>query len=326
MPLKKSGFEKKTVLQTNTTCLGDQPECRHGGVQRCIPQDWLCDGHRDCDHGEDEMNCYDSDDDVICEPSQYKCDNQCLAPRQLCNGVQDCRDGSDEQADKCLHSDRDPGSSQSLVAKIQVSKNISDGNETEPDATKTIPTTASPNLTNTTTVISSTTTANRTAARVSVSMATPKAEAYPENTSNSSNRSEIVFEANNVTPIPTTRHQASTVTYLKFLNFSFLEPVNSIVSQKQAQVDWNAPESARQSTARLMAKTFRSLTTEKPDIVLVRKRREANMTIEGEPISKEEEQPTNPPAPMPIVPQAVEETELEPVKSVVGVPIKPMNL
>ncbi|VDO78039.1 unnamed protein product [Haemonchus placei] len=254
------------------------------------------------------------------------CDNQCLAPGQLCNGVQDCQDGSDEQADKCLHSDRNRGSSQSLVAKIQVSKNISDGNETEPDATKTITTTASPNLTNTTAVTSTTTTANRTTARVLVLTATAKAEIYPENTSKLPNGSEIVFSANNATPLPNMEHQATTPTYLKFLNFSFLEPVRSIVSQKQAQVDWIVPESARQSTTRLMAKTFRSLTTEKPDIGLVRKRREANMTIEGEPMSKEEEQPTNPPAPRPIVPQAVEETELEPVKSVVGVPIKPMNL
>ena len=41
----------------NSSCFGNQPECEKNGVMRCIPHEWLCDGHRDCDLGDDEKDC-----------------------------------------------------------------------------------------------------------------------------------------------------------------------------------------------------------------------------------------------------------------------------
>ena len=41
----------------NSSCFGNQPECQKNGVMRCIPHEWLCDRHRDCDLGDDEKDC-----------------------------------------------------------------------------------------------------------------------------------------------------------------------------------------------------------------------------------------------------------------------------
>ncbi|CAD6188712.1 unnamed protein product [Caenorhabditis auriculariae] len=113
-------------MRQNSPCFGNQPECEKGGSMRCIMHEWLCDGHPDCDHGEDESDC-DSDStdsfskmidlskiventkestqvvpleivEAKCLYGEFRCpEGNCIKKDEVCNGVRNCRGGSDEE-------------------------------------------------------------------------------------------------------------------------------------------------------------------------------------------------------------------------------------
>uniref|UniRef100_A0A0N4ZC09 Very low-density lipoprotein receptor n=1 Tax=Parastrongyloides trichosuri TaxID=131310 RepID=A0A0N4ZC09_PARTI len=68
----------------------------------CIPKNYACDGHIDCENGEDEENCAE----LTCSSGSFKCPQTptdkatCVPNAWRCDGSQDCIDGSDEK--NCL--------------------------------------------------------------------------------------------------------------------------------------------------------------------------------------------------------------------------------
>ncbi|XP_065222047.1 uncharacterized protein LOC135846721 [Planococcus citri] len=69
--------------------------------RRCIPQDWRCDGHIDCEDETDELNCKQC-------PGQLHCGmGQCIATSHICDGVLNCPWGQDER--NCVRLDEQMG-------------------------------------------------------------------------------------------------------------------------------------------------------------------------------------------------------------------------
>lgn len=59
---------------------------------RCIPQEYVCDGNLDCMDQADENKC------EACEKDQLFCGNgKCVTADHICNGVLDCPFGQDEK-------------------------------------------------------------------------------------------------------------------------------------------------------------------------------------------------------------------------------------
>lgn len=94
-------------------CLSYQFACNNG---LCIPQEWACDGTKDCPDGEDETEslfckwilkyyfgryfngeivCYVKGS---CSQMEFKClkYRQCIIKAKVCDGVKHCNDSSDE--------------------------------------------------------------------------------------------------------------------------------------------------------------------------------------------------------------------------------------
>lgn len=79
---------------------------------RCIPFDWNCDGHIDCQDKTDETNCSECENNVhlmslnknqnrnetSISKLQLNCgDMKCLSPNIICDGIMDCPWGQDER-------------------------------------------------------------------------------------------------------------------------------------------------------------------------------------------------------------------------------------
>ena len=103
-------------------CPAEKFQCREDGT--CIPHNWRCDGHTDCDDKSDEEDCgsrklsriisYFSFLVLTCLPAEFRCKDrrECvqirfvglkrtsfllyLTIRWVCDGNADCLDGSDE--------------------------------------------------------------------------------------------------------------------------------------------------------------------------------------------------------------------------------------
>ncbi|CAE1285336.1 G-protein coupled receptor GRL101 [Acanthosepion pharaonis] len=71
-------------------CLPHEFQCNE---TTCVDLVKRCDTFRDCEEGEDEMEC----ESYVCPPNRGKCNNHLCVPKSsMCNFVDDCGDNSDE--------------------------------------------------------------------------------------------------------------------------------------------------------------------------------------------------------------------------------------
>ncbi|KRZ38107.1 RNA-binding protein 38 [Trichinella pseudospiralis] len=63
----------------------------------CIPNEWICDGEKQCPNGDDESFCgiYE------CKNNAHWCNGRCIPQWKLCDGINDCHDKSDEMNCTC---------------------------------------------------------------------------------------------------------------------------------------------------------------------------------------------------------------------------------
>lgn len=73
--------------EKNPTCSGFLCDQR-----RCIPRDWMCDGHVDCLDQTDEFQC-----DMCGNGTIYCGGTRCMSQKHVCDGVADCPYGQDER-------------------------------------------------------------------------------------------------------------------------------------------------------------------------------------------------------------------------------------
>ncbi|CAB3366977.1 Hypothetical predicted protein [Cloeon dipterum] len=75
-----------------------KPDCREGfqcDRNRCIPMEWRCDGHIDCEDQTDELKCKG------CPEGMIHCGRKkCIKNIHMCDGISDCPWGQDER--NCL--------------------------------------------------------------------------------------------------------------------------------------------------------------------------------------------------------------------------------
>lgn len=81
---------KLMLSYLSTACSSDGFLC---DTTRCIPLDWKCDGHLDCEDQTDEENC-----DARCPEGMVHCgESRCMNVSNVCDGIIDCPYGQDER-------------------------------------------------------------------------------------------------------------------------------------------------------------------------------------------------------------------------------------
>ncbi|XP_039615538.1 low-density lipoprotein receptor-related protein 2 isoform X1 [Polypterus senegalus] len=82
----------QTLSSVAKVCPRTFVSCRDGS--KCIPNDHLCDGEKDCKDGSDERNCSEGCN----QPGNFQCldRKKCIDPAMVCDGNAQCSDGSDE--------------------------------------------------------------------------------------------------------------------------------------------------------------------------------------------------------------------------------------
>ncbi|KMY92016.1 uncharacterized protein LOC6733393 [Drosophila simulans] len=84
--------EVREVMRAATHPKCDGFQCDQN---RCLPQEYVCDGHLDCMDQADEAKC------ERCGPDEIYCgDSQCIGTKHICDGIIDCPYGQDER--NCL--------------------------------------------------------------------------------------------------------------------------------------------------------------------------------------------------------------------------------
>ncbi|XP_052813760.1 low-density lipoprotein receptor-related protein 1-like isoform X2 [Mya arenaria] len=70
---------------------------------QCVPKSYVCDGHADCEQGEDEKNCAGVPIFQCSNVTEFTCrkGGECISIGWLCDGEEDCADGSDEDVGTC---------------------------------------------------------------------------------------------------------------------------------------------------------------------------------------------------------------------------------
>ncbi|CAI5455955.1 unnamed protein product [Caenorhabditis angaria] len=100
------------IFRVNSDCHDDQFTCSDG---KCIMQNWICDGARDCSDGSDEAHeaCdKHKSSNSPCFGNQPECKKQgsfrCIPHEWLCDGHPDCDSGEDELNCSSVHWFRKP--------------------------------------------------------------------------------------------------------------------------------------------------------------------------------------------------------------------------